>query len=977
MPTMSARLGALVLIALIAAPAVSAAPVPTQLSRSTGSPFAARPRAVDLGLAKGKVRPSGTISPRGRVNLRTAHRGKIPKASQGALAKVHLGLGKSPTPGKPRIAGGPRAASVAAVQVAKPDIYGTTPLQGLAYGTAATTLEPPDLFIAVGPDNVVQVTNVAMRTQGRQGEGSVDVALSDFFSLPDLSSVPPVDVTFNSDPRVLFDSLHQRWFVSELSWDCMQRYDPTDPTETPALYGHGFLDFAVSDTADPNGLWTFYSIGSNDVLLDFPGVGTSTDKVAISANIYYFNSHDSNTVCGFDPAFQGSVLFGLPWSQLAVPGGPVDFQALDGTTTPGMDNQFAVRPAIQIPASSPTLFAVAAQASNGHVSVIRVTGDPRQGVVSLTASIEDATAGPDAVPMFVDPPQPQQPGPNSPIAEAVDGRPTDAVWQNNRLVFVATTPCTTAPDVAPTTRDCVRVGELNTSSATATQTQDFLLGEAGRDLYMGGIGLSQSGSLHVTYTRSSTAPGDYPSGYHVYQNPGDPANTVSNARPVLTGLSDYNPGSRWGDYQGIAADPQRPGAVWRTNESVDANHRWTTDIQLLDTDPGSTYTAITPTRVLDSRNNIGLSGRFTSSVARTFQVTNGTSIPTNAVAVTGNVTVVQQTSAGYVSVTPRPTNSPSTSTLNFPRGDIRANNLTLPLGPGGTLSAVYKSGAGSTTHLILDVTGYFLAGSGGAEYNVLTPARILDTRTGNGLSGKFHFGVPRAIQVLGRGLIPNSPAVVAITANITVTGQTSGGYIAVTPTNQSNPSTSNINFPVADNRANGATIPLDPLQSGKVWAVLRGGRSTATTDLVLDVTGYYETGVTGLKFHPLNPGRVLDTRPGVALSGLNGPFSASPTGSSAGVRALTVAGHQGVPPTPVGQAVTGNLTVTHPTAAGYVSIRKVTGDAETSTINFPARDTRANGATVPLNPSGALTLHYAGSSGTADVILDITGYFGP
>ena len=61
----------------------------------------------------------------------------------------------------------------------------------------------------------------------------------------------------------------------------------------------------------------------------------------------------------------------------------------------------------------------------------------------------------------------------------------------------------------------------------------------------------------------------------------------------------------------------------------------------------------------------GLSGTFSSTVARTFAVTGHGGVPANAVAVTGNLTVTGQTSPGFVALTPtRPTTRrppPSTS----------------------------------------------------------------------------------------------------------------------------------------------------------------------------------------------------------------------------------------------------------------------------------------------------------------------------
>ena len=51
--------------------------------------------------------------------------------------------------------------------------------------------------------------------------------------------------------------------------------------------------------------------------------------------------------------------------------------------------------------------------------------------------------------------------------------------------------------------------------------------------------------------------------------------------------------------------------------------------------------------------------------------------------------------------------TPSTSTINFPLGDTRANGVTVPLNIDCKLSIVYRSSAGKKTHVLVDVTGYF------------------------------------------------------------------------------------------------------------------------------------------------------------------------------------------------------------------------------------------------------------------------------
>jgi len=55
------------------------------------------------------------------------------------------------------------------------------------------------------------------------------------------------------------------------------------------------------------------------------------------------------------------------------------------------------------------------------------------------------------------------------------------------------------------------------------------------------------------------------------------------------------------------------------------------------------------------------------------------------------------------------TNDPTTSTLNFPLNDDRANGVAVALGAGGTLAVTYVSPVtGRTAQVIFDVSGYFV-----------------------------------------------------------------------------------------------------------------------------------------------------------------------------------------------------------------------------------------------------------------------------
>jgi hypothetical protein len=249
---------------------------------------------------------------------------------------------------------------------------------------------------------------------------------------------------------------------------------------------------------------------------------------------------------------------------------------------------------------------------------------------------------------------------------------------------------------------------------------------------------------------------------------------------------------------------------------------------------GDTYHTMTPTRLLDTRVGNGLSGNFVANTPRVFQVATRAGIPAAAKAVTGNVTVVNSTNAWAVYIGPNPVANPSTSTVNFKAGQVQANSLTVALSPTGTLSATYMSNPGNTTHLVFDVTGYYMAGTGGLKYVPMSPARLMDSRFSNGLYGKLPANSPRTFYVANRYGV--SPSAAGITGNLTVVNSTGGWAVFVGPTAIAKPSTSTLNFNKGDVKANGLTVALG---SGGSLSATYMSTAGNTTNLILDVTGYF------------------------------------------------------------------------------------------------------------------------------------------
>ncbi len=273
----------------------------------------------------------------------------------------------------------------------------------------------------------------------------------------------------------------------------------------------------------------------------------------------------------------------------------------------------------------------------------------------------------------------------------------------------------------------------------------------------------------------------------------------------------------------------------RTHAILDITGYFTAD------DTGATYYPVDPGRIMDSRYGVGVGGKFKTGVARAFQVTGLFGVPSDAIAVTGNLTAVNATVKGWAYVGPSIPADPKSlncSTINAVPGDTRADGVTVKLGSGGTLSAVWVGTSGSTTDLIFDVTGYFVAGTAGSKFVPLDPIRLIDTRVNLPLLGPVGKASPIKIQVAGRARVPGSAT--GISGNLTVTQQTYLGYLAVAPHLDPGvtPGFSTLNFPVNDNRANGFYIRL--YSDGTIAIVYEATKAGSSTHIVLDVTGYFE-----------------------------------------------------------------------------------------------------------------------------------------
>lgn len=262
--------------------------------------------------------------------------------------------------------------------------------------------------------------------------------------------------------------------------------------------------------------------------------------------------------------------------------------------------------------------------------------------------------------------------------------------------------------------------------------------------------------------------------------------------------------------------------------------------------------SLTPARLADTRPGRPTSdGRFAGTGAITpsrslnLEVTGRGGVPASGVtAVALNVTVTGPTGEGYLTVYPSGTGRPAASNLNFRAGQTVANAVVSKVGTDGNV-VVYNSSR--QAHVVVDVAGYFTAGS---DYVSLNPARFADTRaTGVAVAGPPYATSRRStglgpigtgvrneeqldVLVSGRGGVPLTDTG-AVVLNVTVTSPSAGGHLTVFPLDTPVPTASSVNFGA------GRTVPnlvIAKLGRGGGVSILT---SVPSSHVVVDVLGYF------------------------------------------------------------------------------------------------------------------------------------------
>ena len=374
---------------------------------------------------------------------------------------------------------------------------------------------PPDPELAVGPNNVIAVVNVAFEIYDKSGTSlSGPTTFASF-----LASDPNCTGVF--DPNALYDEREDRFI---LGIDA----DGTD------------YCLAVSQTGDPTGSWNIYSFttGSAALFFDYPHAGVGNEAIYMGANIFNntTNAFIDSRVWAFDKAAM--------YSGAAAASVMVNLGSNDDTPQPlnlhGWNQG-------TWPTSGPH-YIFTETGYNGANHTVYSWSDPfgannfsTVGGVNLNTATGVTAANSIAFPQS-----------SGGTLQGNDWRPQDFEYRNGFAWTTMTIGCNPGSG----TVNCVRWAQIN--PATATVVDAGVYSSNGEYRQFPDLAVNHCDDMAVGYTKSSSSmfPGIYVTG----RESTDAAGTLQAEVLLKSGEISYtsfeaSAPRRWGDYTEMTIDP--------------------------------------------------------------------------------------------------------------------------------------------------------------------------------------------------------------------------------------------------------------------------------------------------------------------------------------------------------------------------------------------------------------------------------------
>lgn len=394
---------------------------------------------------------------------------------------------------------------------------------------------PPDPEMAVGPDHIIAVVNVAVAIYDKSGTTLLGpTAAINLFSQSACQSRL-------FDPNVLYDEEVHRWIIA---------YDKGsgDPD--------GGYCLLASQSPDPLGTWYEYYFPLNDASgwIDFPHAGVGDTYIFMGGNVFgYDNDFIEGRIFAFDKFHLYS---GLPVAAIqrglgssASTPQPLNLHGANTRTWPGLGNEHYIL-------TDPYDW------QRYHLR----RWNPSAGTLLTMGTID---LGQGYMPVDV----PQQGGEDITANFPV---PLDFEYRNGYGWTTMTVSCDPGFGVV----DCIRWAQIDLSGAS--------LGPAGRGVYGSNLdyrffpdlAVNHCNDMAIAYTKSSESM--YPSIWLSGRRSSTGANTLEPEAQLRAGEGPYDAFDvephRWGDYTGMTIDPDGE-TFWylgQYSKDISAQARWGT-----------------------------------------------------------------------------------------------------------------------------------------------------------------------------------------------------------------------------------------------------------------------------------------------------------------------------------------------------------------------------------------------------------------
>ncbi|MEM9039051.1 MAG: hypothetical protein AAGD33_04050 [Actinomycetota bacterium] len=281
--------------------------------------------------------------------------------------------------------------------------------------------------------------------------------------------------------------------------------------------------------------------------------------------------------------------------------------------------------------------------------------------------------------------------------------------------------------------------------------------------------------------------------------------------------------------------------------------------------------------------------------------------------------------------------------------------------PGRLLIAALLAVASGMVWLAGDVVTGFGDGAGRFE-----PSRLADTRTSNGSDtvdgdfegdGRLSAGEVYEIDVAGRADVDD--AIRTAFLNLTIIQPADSGYATAFACGGPVPNASNLTYAAGQTVANAALVRLD--DDGRICVF-----TLAAADLVVDITGFVETGGSPI---PTAPARIVETRPDAEPT-IDGESFGNGLVDGGNTYNFRVGDRAGVPRDAAAALL--NVTAAGARSTGFFTFFDCDDSRpNASNLNFDPTRRVANLVFAPLDADGRACIY---SSADVHVIVDVAGF---